>query len=402
MQHLGALAVGEVHAGELDRALDRRQRLGARLVAQLGLGVHHVEDLVERRAGSQERVEELRERLDGIEEVRQEEHEREQRPDRDRVVEVERAAVAEHDRRRDCAEQADEREVPGVQVDGAQVRPAVGVADLAEALGVGALAPEGLHDARAREILGQRRRHVAQALAHPPVGARRVPAEEPCRERHQREEDERRQREAPVEVDQDGRRAEQEQRVLDARIEPVGDEVLERVDVVGQARDQPAGAVALEVAELERLDVLEEVAPQIGEDALPDPGREVGLRHRGAPAEQRGDDEGQRPEDELAAIARHDAAVDRELRGQRGQQADGRPGEQRGHREDRLGAVGTHERQQAAHAAERAAPREPRALGRQHARWAHRADAHGSTSAGASSSSETNVRSTSPWRQISA
>ena len=121
VQHLGALAVGEVHAAQLDRALDRRQRAGALRVPEIGRRVHDVEDLVERRAGRQERVEELRERLDRVEEVREEEHEREQRPERDRSVEVEDAAVGEHDRGRGRAEQADEREVPGVQLNGAQV-----------------------------------------------------------------------------------------------------------------------------------------------------------------------------------------------------------------------------------------------------------------------------------------
>ena len=75
-----------------------------------------------------------------------------------------------------------------------------------------------------------------------------------------------------------------EQRVLDGRVEPVGDELLERVDVVRQARDQPAGAVALEVAELERLDVREEVAAEVGEHALADPGREVRLRDSRRPS----------------------------------------------------------------------------------------------------------------------
>ncbi len=338
MQHLGARAVVEVQSRELDGALDRRQRERAGRVAQLRLGVHHVEDLVERRACGQERVEELRERLDRVEEVREEEHEREQRPERDRVVEVEEAAVGEHDRGRRRAEQADEREVPGVELDGAQVGLAVAVADLAEGLRVAALAAERLHDARACEILGERRRHVGEPLAHAPVGARRVDAEERRRERHQREQRERREREPPVEVDQHARRAEQEQRVLHARGETARDELLERVDVVGQARDQPAGAIALEVAELEPLDVREEVAAQVGEHALADPGREVRLRHRGAPAGERGEHEGDRPDHEGAAIAGDDPAVDRELRRERREQADRGADEQRDGREDRLAA----------------------------------------------------------------
>ena len=207
VQHLGALAVVEVHAGELDRTLDRRQRLRVVGVPQLGTRVHDVEDLVERSARGEERVEELRERLDRVEEVRQEEHEGEQRADRDRIVEIEDAAVGQHDRRRGGAEQADEREVPGVELNGAVVGAAVVVADLAEGLRVAALAPECLHDARPGEILGQRRGHIREPLAHAPVGACRVDPEERRRERHQREDRERREREPPVEEEQDARRA---------------------------------------------------------------------------------------------------------------------------------------------------------------------------------------------------
>ncbi len=203
VQHLGALAVVEVHVARARRRPRSAAAAGRpRASRSSGCGVHDVEDLVERRARRQERVEELRERLDRVEEVRQEEHEREQRADRDRVVEVEDAAVGEHDRGRDRAEQADEREVPGVELDGAVVGHAVAVADLAEGLGVAALAPERLHDARAREVLGQRRRHVGEPLAHAAIGARRVDAEERRRDRHEREDRERREREAPVEVEQ--------------------------------------------------------------------------------------------------------------------------------------------------------------------------------------------------------
>ena len=174
MQHLGALAVAEVHAESSTAPSIGGSAPGARRVGQLRLRVHDVEDLVERRARGQERVEELRERLDRVEEVREEEHEREQRPDRDRVVEVEDAAVGEHDRGRGRAEQADEREVPGVQLDGAVVGDAVAVADLAEGLGVAALAAERLHDARAREILGEGRGHVGRGA--PACGGRPAPS----------------------------------------------------------------------------------------------------------------------------------------------------------------------------------------------------------------------------------
>ena len=51
----------------------------------------------------------------------------------------------------------------------------------------------------------------------------------------------------------------------------VGDELVERLDVVRQAGDDRAGAVALVVAEREPLEVREEPRAQVGEDALARP-----------------------------------------------------------------------------------------------------------------------------------
>ena len=54
-------------------------------------------------------------------------------------------------------------------------------------------------------------------------------------------------------------------------------EHLQRLDVVREARDEDAGALALEVAEREPLHVLEEVDAQVVEHALADPAGEVRL-----------------------------------------------------------------------------------------------------------------------------
>ena len=77
VQDLGPVAVAEAHVLEADVALDLLEVAGAGLVADLGLLVHHVHDLVERRDRREERVVELRELLDRVEEVRQVEDERE-------------------------------------------------------------------------------------------------------------------------------------------------------------------------------------------------------------------------------------------------------------------------------------------------------------------------------------
>ncbi len=83
VQHFGTVAVAEAHVLETDAALDLFEVTGAGVVADLGLLVHHVHDLVERRDRREERVVELRKLLDRVEEVRQVEDERQQRSHRE-------------------------------------------------------------------------------------------------------------------------------------------------------------------------------------------------------------------------------------------------------------------------------------------------------------------------------
>ena len=115
VQHLGSRGVAEANALEADVTLDPVELARVRLVADLGLLVHHVHDLVERGHGREERVVELRELLDRVEEVRQVEDEGEQRADGEAAAEDEIAAVADDDRRRERRQEVDEREVEAVQ-----------------------------------------------------------------------------------------------------------------------------------------------------------------------------------------------------------------------------------------------------------------------------------------------
>ena len=113
------------------------------------------------------------------------------------------------------------------------------------------------------------------------------------RDDEQRQDRHHRERQPPVEQEQDDRRADQRQRVLDQAGEPVRDELVERLDVVREAADDHARAVALVEAEGEPLQVAEEARAEVGEDPLADPAREVGLRVGHPPAcDARGEEEG--------------------------------------------------------------------------------------------------------------
>ena len=79
----------------------------------------------------------------------------------------------------------------------------------------------------------------------------------------QREDEERQQRELHVEVEQDHDRADQRQRGLEQRHDGVGDEAVERLDVVGHARDQHARRAALVEADRQLLQVREDPHAQV-------------------------------------------------------------------------------------------------------------------------------------------
>ena len=243
VQHLVAAAVREPDALEADVSGDLGQVSRARAVDHLGLLVEDLGDLVERGGRREERAVELRELLDGVEEVLHVEHEGEEGADRQRPREVQVAAVAEHDRERDRREQVDEREVEAAVEDGLLVRLAVVVADLAEAARVRALARERLDDPHAGDVLGERRRDEAEALADVAVRPRGVLAEEERADAHRRDHGQRREREPPVEDEEKRPRCRSASACSDEAGDAVGDELVERLDVVRQPADDHARAV---------------------------------------------------------------------------------------------------------------------------------------------------------------
>ncbi len=171
VQHLRSVAVAEPEVFEADVAVDPAELAGTRAVLHLRLLVHDVHDLVQRGDGGQERVVELRELLDGVEEVRDVEDEREERSHGQLSAGDEVAAVAEDDRSRDGREEVDEREVEPVRDHRLLVRLPVVRVDLLEVAPPAGLTGERLHDAHAGDVLGQRRRDHAEALADGAVGA---------------------------------------------------------------------------------------------------------------------------------------------------------------------------------------------------------------------------------------
>ncbi len=164
-------------------------------------------------------------------------------------------------------------------------------------------AREGLDDAHARDALRQGGRDSREPLPNAAVGARGPAPEDRGRDAQEREDGEGRQCEPPVEEEEDDHRTEEHQRVLEEARDTVRDELVERLDVVRKAGDDGPGAVSLVVAERESLEMGEEPLSKVGQDPLPDPAREVRLRHAREPVQEPGEEE-----------CRHDPPEDLDVR----------------------------------------------------------------------------------------
>jgi hypothetical protein len=176
----------------------------------------------------------------------------------------------------------DGREVGGVELDGDEVGLAVDVVELGEVRAMARLLREGAHDADARQRLLQVDGDGADRLARAPVGVGARHAEGQRSDRHHREDEEGHQRELHVEEEQDHDRADERQRGLEEGDHRVGDQRVQRLDVVGHARDEHARGPALVEPDRLLLEVAEDLQAQVGERALADPADQVGLRVRRA------------------------------------------------------------------------------------------------------------------------
>ena len=357
VEHVGEVAVPEAHVIEPDVTVDTRKHRALRAVDDLRLLVEHVVDPVERGRRREERVVELRELLHRVEEVRQVERERQERADGEIAVDDERSAEAEHDRDRHGREDVDDREVDAVQDDRLVVRRAVALVDPTERRLAHRLAGERLDDPHARDVLRERGGHEPEALADVSVGAVRARPEPGGRSGHERKDEERREREPPVEEEEHDGRSHEDERVLDEARHAVGDEQVERLDVVRDPADDRAGAIPLVEAERQALEVVEEPDPEVGEGALADPAREVGLRAREDEGGDARGDEGDDDDRELVEVLRGDAVVDGELREVRREERDERVGDERDARERGSQPVRPREADERAEPSARLAPR---------------------------------------------
>ena len=150
----------------------------------------------------------------------------------------------------------------------------------------GAFAVERLDDGHAGDRFGDLRRHRGDRLAHAQERRMRLDLEPAGQDQRRRQDHERDEPEAPVEDEEAADRREQRQRVDDECRQPLREDVGERVDVRGEARDDPAGLLLREVAQRELRQVVEQILAQAEHDALADRGEAADERRLEHPGER--------------------------------------------------------------------------------------------------------------------
>ena len=132
--------------------------------------------------------------------------------------------------------------------------------------------------------------------------------------------------------------------VADHRAERAGEGPLGPDDVIVQTADERAGLGAGEEGDRHPLDVVEQLHPQVVDQALTDPARQVALdesEHRFA---ERGGDHEEEEDVEVAAVAVDDRIVEDLPDQQRGQQAEEGRGDDRSEEADDQRPIGLGER----------------------------------------------------------
>ena len=132
------------------------------------------------------------------------------------------------------------------------------------------------------------------------VGAVRAAAEADARGQHDRHRDEADEGQTGRHADDHHDRAEQQQRVGDEHDEAELHELGERVDVGRHARDEPAGLLAAEEVERERLQMVEHAHAQIAQEALADARHQPDLHAAQHHGRERDAHEGERRQVERA------------------------------------------------------------------------------------------------------
>ena len=187
------------------------------------------------------------------------------------MIEHAQAAVEQHDRGREPADEQHTGSVRGGQALRPHVGAAVAVVEVLEDLLVARLAPEGVHGLDTAEALDEVHDHQGDCLAGGAVGPLSVPTEPARHDEEDREGGQRHESELQVEQQQGDADADDEQHGRDEREQSVAEQVGDGFDVGGLAGDDATRRVLLVERDRQTLEVHEQPAAGVEDDLLADP-----------------------------------------------------------------------------------------------------------------------------------
>ena len=217
----------------------------------------------------------------------------------------------------------------------------------AETLDLGRLAVVGLDELDVREALLHHRAHrTGPATDLPRRGAPQA-RETPAGDEEERSHGKRKDGQIPPEVEKKPGEDGDPQQVSESRRDAREHDVLDRLDIVGEARDHIAEAAALEEVERQILDMPEDVRAQIENESLADQRREVVVEERGNSSDERQADVRARDPRERPEVVRHQDPVDQILEEQRSRGRDDRSHRDDQQHQQQRAAIGSRERPEA-------------------------------------------------------
>ncbi len=172
------------------------------------------------------------------------------------------------------------------------MRLKVVVVDVPEGVEIGPLPVEELDHPHARDPLVQEGVDPCQTDADVPVRLSNPGAEEEGRHEDEGQYAERHERQLPVHAQHGGHDEDQREDVAEDGDDPRAEQLVEGLDVARNPRDEAARGIAVVEAQVQALEVSEELGSQIVHDALTQPGREQALPVLERETGQHGADEG--------------------------------------------------------------------------------------------------------------
>ena len=345
-------------------AVGRGARRGRR--QDRGLGVEQFEDALGGRHGALQDVVFLAEVLNRPEESQAVLQERHQNPQRQPAAFDAQAAISQHGRERQHRNELDHRIEPAVRRDGVLIRVHMLAVDAVEFPRAAPLAIEKLQHHDSGDVLLQVGVDLGDGHADAPVALRHAAPENQRGadyERHGGHQDAGEQGAQPV---HDGDDETEHQKVAQDGDEAGGEQIVEHVDVGGDAGDQAAHGVAVVEGQVETLQVFHELLAQVEHGELAGPLHQDGLGEFGDEGAGQHDEIEQRDAGEAGPRVGRQPGVDgsgERMRARADVLVDGQPGEQgiqhlqeglreqeeQGKEDQR--AIGPHIAQQAAHQA---------------------------------------------------